>query len=520
MPQIKFVKISELKNDPQNVLVGLKEAAPRSLYMSKLINLLDTLKDDLIIAVEDEYVDYTYRDAYYYFYATKYHDYSRYCVKLSLFEKDIVENGFVNLHSGNINFSFSDQIISKYLGFIILRPLSAVLGRNVISPWAKRDQERDIAVCQTTFKTSALGLKMETKGFPHASQDGEVMTCAETTIWSIVEYFGNRYPIFSPALPSDIREALKNATHERQWPSEGLNFLMISSSLKNLGFNPKVYLLQKTNSLGDPIGLMDDDIRETLVACIESGLPIVLCLQNKKIGHAICAMGVVNTGFIPNREVYWKDKDGNLINDKTTGHPKKLRSYNLSLETIVVNDDNVPAYKKTSIENPAHYYTVGPDGDNDWDGVRITKYIVPLPERVHMYPSIAVEYSKKLLFNNTSDNLIYRTYLASSRSFRDHLMNSKILSNENKNILLQLNIPRFIWVTEFENDDEFNNGITTGILILDATESNQNISSVVVYIDKICNFAYFKERNCLDRLPLANLFQMEFYNKNLFNYKD
>jgi hypothetical protein len=32
-------------------------------------------------------------------------------------------------------------------------------------------------------------------GFPHIVQDEETHTCAESALWSHIEYFGSRYPL-------------------------------------------------------------------------------------------------------------------------------------------------------------------------------------------------------------------------------------------------------------------------------------------------------------------------------------
>lgn len=52
--------------------------------------------------------------------------------------------------------------------------------------------------------TKVLGVKLFIEGFPHSSQDSETITCAETTIWAAMEYFGTRYSDYKPVLPSTI----------------------------------------------------------------------------------------------------------------------------------------------------------------------------------------------------------------------------------------------------------------------------------------------------------------------------
>ena len=84
-------------------------------------------------------------------------------------------------------------------------------------------------------------MKFEVKGFPHSSQDAETISCAETTLWALMEYFGNKYPEYRPVLPSDIIKTLKQVSSERQVPSKGLNIQQMSFALKEYGFGTRIY---------------------------------------------------------------------------------------------------------------------------------------------------------------------------------------------------------------------------------------------------------------------------------------
>ena len=90
----------------------------------------------------------------------------------------------------------ADNIRNNYLGFVVLRPLRYCIGRNVIDPKAKDDTSLQQAkICRATIESSCFGIKLNAVGFPHSSQDTETMTCAQTTIWALLEYYGNKYNI-------------------------------------------------------------------------------------------------------------------------------------------------------------------------------------------------------------------------------------------------------------------------------------------------------------------------------------
>lgn len=45
--------------------------------------------------------------------------------------------------------------------------------------------------------TTCLGLKFYVKAFSSSSQDTETISCAETTVWALMEYYGNKYAEYS-----------------------------------------------------------------------------------------------------------------------------------------------------------------------------------------------------------------------------------------------------------------------------------------------------------------------------------
>ena len=137
------------------------------------------------------------------------------------------------------------------------------------------------------------GVKLETVGFPHSSQDRETIKCAETTIWGIMEYFGNRYVEYRPTLPSKIHKALENISIERQLPSAGLTMDEISYTLKSFGFGTRIYSHERYKSINN------------IIDCyIESGIPVLTGLESKtnEQGHI-----VITVGKKYDSNVIWKD---------------------------------------------------------------------------------------------------------------------------------------------------------------------------------------------------------------------
>lgn len=131
-------------------------------------------------------------------------------------------------------------------------------------------RQRDIRPCWTRLDVSVFNVKMKAVGFPHSSQDGETITCAETSLWALVEYFSARYPEYHPVLPSQIHSILSGLSVERQMPSRGLEISRLSFALKALGFAPRIYGVDE----------FEENVFMDLVDIyVESGIPILTSMR-------------------------------------------------------------------------------------------------------------------------------------------------------------------------------------------------------------------------------------------------
>ncbi|MBU1718207.1 MAG: hypothetical protein KKA07_03950, partial [Bacteroidetes bacterium] len=176
--------------------------------------------DNIYSFIETPYVDKVYRDSYYHYFSSKLHKYDRNCIRVSFFEGEITMADFRNQEG-------IEALQKKFLGFIVIRPTEPkIIGRSVLSPKIKK--ERDIAICTVNVSTTVDCIKFHVEGFPHSSQDTETITCAETTIWALMEYFSHKYPEYKPVLPANITETLSLVSSERQIPSTGLDIQQIS----------------------------------------------------------------------------------------------------------------------------------------------------------------------------------------------------------------------------------------------------------------------------------------------------
>jgi len=199
-------------------------------------------------------------------------------------------------------------------------------------------QNSDFKIANVSVNATANGLKLDVEGFPHSSQNSETITCAETTIWGLMEYFGNRYAEYTPTLPSKISAILSFQSFERILPSQGLTAHQISYALKELGFGVKIY---SKNAYGA-------EFLSLLKMYVESGIPVVAVVRNNQgIGHAQNIIG----------RARFKDSDvENLKKAKDYGNGVMVHNFeDLDIDYIYM-DDNHPPYQKSSLETPSSFY--------------------------------------------------------------------------------------------------------------------------------------------------------------------
>ena len=400
------------------------------------------LQDDLTVVAEHPYVDKVYRNIYYYYYSSKLENYPRQCIKLSFFKTKVTDDDFRNPER-------LEYLQNNFGGFVVLRPtFPSIIGRSVLSSTITKTP--DIQICSVGIGTTVKGVKLTSYGFPHASQDAEMLTCAETTIWSLMEYFGSRYAEYIPILPDQISKILSSISFERLTPSKGLSGNQISFAVKELGFGVRSYSRNQYLAEFEPL----------LKTYVESGIPVVALMDNSSgIGHALNIVGrePYTTGDLENLQKVTQLKNGKPVLDFTS----------MPMQYVFI-DDNFPPYKLAYIDNPASYYT-----DPQWNGCSISAFIVPLYPKIYLEADEARKMTLLLLdqinFNNT-EPLVLKTFLASSRSYKHSVSQNVLLDNTAKELLLGTAMPKFIWVTEITDKAMLANNLCNGVVILDATE--------------------------------------------------
>ena len=424
----------------------------KDVLRSSLRGNLKTMRNDLRVIIETEYVDKVYRDSYYRFFSTKLKSYSRNCVRLSFFEA-----GFTTIDE--FIAAGADKLRILYDGFLVIRPLaSSCIGRNAIAKRAKQNQ--DYVICQAPMKSTCMGVKLKVDAFPHSSQDGEYMSCAETTVWTMLEYFGNKYTLYKPALPTEVIDSLDSTAFERLTPTAGLNFQQLSLALKKHGLSTKVYY--HYNYASEP-----EKFQEILNCYVESGFPIALFLTKPKggDGHAVVCIGRNNVD-----RVALTTKVKSIF--AGSNHYSFWNNHN---SNIVIIDDNYPCYQSAPFATPTQYYS-----DPYFNGMYISHFIVPLHCKIYLPAEIAIDASNYLVSRKVKapDGSCIKTFLTSNRSYREYLMSNNDFTPDQKQVYLQIEMPKFVWVTEVSTPEQLLKEKVNAVILLDATGNKSNYTDL------------------------------------------
>ncbi|MNU18950.1 hypothetical protein D3C71_71600 [compost metagenome] len=487
---IKFLLMDEF---------NINEINSKNLFKQYVKPSFDNFKDETYILAETEYVDKVYRDSYYHYYSSKLPNYKRNCIRLSFFEGKISDTDFRDKNKYK-------KLQQKYRGFIVLRPTDPfIIGRSVISPLLLKNN--NFTACVSKFHTTVYGLKFTVKGFPHSSQDTETISCAETSLWAIMEYFSNKYSDYQPLLPSKITNTLRQMSSERQIPSKGLSISEMSYALKEFGFGARIYSKREYGK----------DFEGLLSCYVESGIPIIVTVDDEEnIAHALLAIGhtkVENSKI----DAMWPHKNSSIEHILQS---KNIKIYDFDTinKDFIFIDDNQPSYQRASLNEPTIHYSA------EWHKCKITHFIVPLYTKIYLEAYEAKNYILEFLTTGPEpliDNstVLLRTFLASSRSFKHEISKNETIQDDLKSLIIESAMPKFIWITEISSKELMKNKMANGLIILDATQkiiySNKPLI-IAAYQEKLI---LFDEKSGILQSNVLTLPRFQIFEHNLNNFE-
>lgn len=237
-PQLNMIENNikyEILNDDSNVMEYCKKTP--YINMSLFLSICKLYGYPITVICQLKYTDRMYRDAYYIYLSHLHFDVGRHCQRLALFRGEIP---FENFFDSDCHMDLQE----RFLGTMVIRPsynhsTEYTLGRTLLNPYKLKRPFHYIRTAQ--YKAIICGQIYVIEAFPFSNQHGDVLRCAETSVWALMEYYGTRYENYRVVLPSTISSWASKELPERSLPSDGLTYSQISSLLKTFNFEPRIY---------------------------------------------------------------------------------------------------------------------------------------------------------------------------------------------------------------------------------------------------------------------------------------
>jgi hypothetical protein len=432
----------------------LDEASDKSLR-EMFLRILD-VTSPLTLVVQEQYVDRVYRDSYYIHYAAKHFERSRYCSRVFIFKGEL---------DGPVFGWNNKDLKGLFIGCFVVRPTEyGIIGRTLIDPLYLFDKKMSecIHIRRTRYKVSFNGEILDISAFPYMMQDRETITCAETTIINLLDYYSNQYTDYRYCLPSDIQNVMRTYEFERALPSRGMSYESVSRVLYEFGFYPRLYV----TSIND-----EEKQKLALHYYIESGIPVAVCVRPRS-GNEMHSFVCIGHG---------KQDIDQMLKSFCSEESFCIANAADAYKDYIVQDDNKSPYAIRSFT----------DEDKMFGGERLEYLAVPLYRRMFLEIQDAFAVCKNIMlrkevriefirlykekFNGeeigTKENpLILRLFIASTRSFLNWRI-PRFSDMQTKSVYLSTPFPKFVCVCELYDLAHYEKDIAIGELIIDATSS-------------------------------------------------
>ena len=461
--------------------------------VSSIIRHLKVIKSKCYI-IEGRYIDRDYSADYLRFYAQTFRIHDRHCKRVHFFSNDVTE--VLTKPDGTDRFSvIREGFRSSYLGFCVVRPLSnAPIGRTALTAKVRGSFDMESTVtCRAKIKANLFGVDLEVTGTSFLQQDSRVGACAQVAIWAGARHMHERYnydwssvaDITRLAAPTTSAEAISLPAG-----SDSLTSERMIRAISEMGFQPLCFSQRQ-------------DIGAAILPYVESGIPVVLGLNyGSTLGHAVTIIGRVFT------------KQDDLTN--------KPINY---VTAFIVHDDQagpymlVPKNKEISknfwsdSEDTITHYVSGEMVDlNICDHAVFAVALMPVRvfstaqaaehtarDRIHAVLEDMSNIRKNLSAQKTNVNerlmnelevayknekIVLRTYLTSASGYRRHIAKGTA-SDSLKDVLLNVHLPHFTWVTEISSVDSYNQSSPSmrriyGHTVLDATSTGRDTNGLLM----------------------------------------
>lgn len=355
-----------------------------------------------------------------------------------------------------------------YLGFLVVRPLSsAPIGRALLVPPKQNVSPGSHLLVKARYEAHPLGSLIDVGGAPFLQQDSRVSACAHASIWVSSRHFHTKHREgwFSTVDIAEKASTPTDITLAQSLPSGsgGLGLNNMIRALRSVGREPIVYIGEQPNNSDYPPFVWPNERKpeEIINRYVDSGIPVILGLVpfdlSQGEGHAVVCVGHVHKKI---------NHDINLTDRPTRS---------IFCGSFLVHDDQRGVYLSMPVNRAQHVSSAinmkTPYNVED----HVFSIIVPLPGKVYIKGEIAELIAWNLIENYTNiwpsirrdfvgnsllgqdvieaqlgNQIVARTYLTHGWKYKRRVMQN-VCSGKLKESVESLELPRFVWVTEFGN---------------------------------------------------------------------
>lgn len=475
--------------------------------------------------IDDDYIDRDFSEAFSAYYAKTFKRHSKVCKRILFFSCDLGALASKEVEAAARHLEVLNE---HFLGFVVLRPITkAPVSQAILRPPpAPVGYERHLLV-KAKYTAHILGAELSVEAIPMTQQDSRVGACAQASIWVSARHIHARHrgPWLSTVNITDAALVRSESQINSTLPA-GSEFLTVNntvSALRAAGREPLIYAASIDSNGILQWGSLRP--REIINRYVDSGIPVSIWLASpgNLISHSVVATGQVLSPkapmILPLRPTRAEYCAAYLVNDDQRGS-------NLRLSTTP--NGPIAEVTRNVLENTA-------------------VLIIPLPSKVYLpaetaetiawamidlyandWPSYKSMNAGKLgsseplgdaaVSARSSNSLIARTYLTYGWKYKHRAIRNN-LSVDIKKIVRGLDVPRYVYVTEFSLTSQLDGRSLAerrilGHAVVDATAKHHDFEAVLLFhAPGLCLWHSHGSKNDLVRYVVASTDDKEYFPK-------
>lgn len=362
-----------------------------------------------------------------------------------------------------------------YLGCISVRAgAPAGYGRTLLDPRRFGAGSFNDHFCLATFRIHLRGQELLIRAFPAQSQDEQVHTCAETSLWCLFRYLSQRYPHYPEIYPFELARLNRDLSTGRTMPSQGMTMEQMAATMGHYGLDAEKYSVNDEDmprfdqAKNSPFLCRDKSVQDVasqfLHIYTESGMPPIVASHD----HAMVVVGCR----------YSKEMRAGASMKKAVIPATDF------VESLIVNDDGFLPYRPLWVSPFERKLGLLSSKRSQEDNDLVTDFVVPLPKDVVMPAEHAENKASETLLRlhgvlnipptvSRRRPLVRQLICTSGKNYREWAIGradpvcSRLLSD--------LPLPRFLWISSYYDLDDWNGpgreGAAKFEIAIDATAS-------------------------------------------------